>query len=315
MIIVRAPLRITLGGGGTDLPNYYREHGGFCVSAAIDKHIYVVIHETFAPGITLKYSKVEHVTTVDEIEHPIIREALRMMDIRNPHLAISSHADIPAGTGLGSSSSFTVALLKALYAYRGIEHCSPASIAGQACEIEINRLGGRIGRQDQTIAAYGGVQALTFCPDDTVETETLGPRAFLDDFARDLLMFYTGRTHVASEAMQAQGVDNWGDVRKSGYAAAKAIGETDRNELVAQLNRQWQLKLERDPALDPQIIEWQQLGLNNGANAGKLIGAGRGGFLLFYAYNKLKLRSAMFKAGLRETRFKFFWDGAKVIVS
>ena len=168
MIITRSPLRITLGGGGTDLPSYYREHGGFLIAAAIDKYVYVTVMRPFIEGIYLKYSKLEHVDAVDDVQHPIIREALQMLEFRTPQVEITTLADIPAGTGLGSSGSFTTALLKALYAHRR-RLLHPSELAELACEIEINRLGEPIGKQDQYIAAYGGVTCFTFHPDEKVE--------------------------------------------------------------------------------------------------------------------------------------------------
>ncbi len=160
MIITRSPLRITLGGGGTDLPSYYRDHGGFLIAAAIDKYVYVTVMRPFTPGIYLKYSKLEHVEAIDDVQHPIIREAIKLVGFRTPQIEITTLADIPAGTGLGSSGSFTTALLKALYAHRR-RLLHPNELAELACEIEIERLKEPIGKQDQYIAAYGGVTCFT----------------------------------------------------------------------------------------------------------------------------------------------------------
>src|SRR5205814_2380351 len=170
MIITRSPLRVTLGGGGTDLPSYYRQHGGFLIAAAIDQYVYGTLLRPFTPGIYLKYSKLEHVDAVSEVQHPIIREAIRMVGFRTPQIEITTLADIPAGTGLGSSGSFTTALVKALYAHRR-RLLHPSELAELACEVEINRLREPIGKQDQYIAAYGGVTCLTFHPDETVHAE------------------------------------------------------------------------------------------------------------------------------------------------
>src|ERR1700683_517786 len=164
MLIARSPLRISLGGGGTDLPSYYREHGGFLIAGAIDKYVYITIHQTFIEDLIVKYSSMERVASVDDVQHPIVREALKLVGIRETTLEITSMADIPAGTGLGSSGSFTTALLKALHTYRkNIVH--PSELAAQACEIEIDRLGEPIGKQDQYISAYGGVTWLRFEPE------------------------------------------------------------------------------------------------------------------------------------------------------
>src|ERR1700750_2442848 len=164
MIITRSPLRISLGGGGTDLPSYYRKHSGFLIAAAIDKYVYLTLHQTFVQELIVKYSKLERVRSVDEVQHPIIREALRLVEIEGPYLELTSMADIPAGTGLGSSGSFTTALLKALHTYKkNIVH--PSELAAQACEIEIEKLGEPIGKQDQYIAAFGGITCFNFHPD------------------------------------------------------------------------------------------------------------------------------------------------------
>src|SRR5260221_3568508 len=156
MIITRSPLRISLGGGGTDLPSYYRKHSGFLIAAAIDKYVYITLHQTFVQELIVKYSRLERVGGVDEVQHPIIREALRLVEIQGPYLELTSMADIPAGTGLGSSGSFTTALLKALHTYKK-NVLTPAELAEQACHIEIDLLGEPIGKQDQYIAAYGGL--------------------------------------------------------------------------------------------------------------------------------------------------------------
>ena len=172
MIIVRSPLRISLGGGGTDLPSYYREHGGFLIAGAIDKYIYITVHRRFVDGFLLKYSEWEEVATVDEIKHPIIREALKLAGVQERNLEIASMADIPAGTGLGSSGSFTTGLLKALHALRkNLVH--PSELAEQACHIELEKLGEPIGKQDQYIAAYGGITCFHFLPDGRVEAAPL----------------------------------------------------------------------------------------------------------------------------------------------
>src|SRR3989304_5527872 len=175
MIITRSPLRITLGGGGTDLPSYYFEHGGFLIAAAIDKYVYVTVMRPFTEGIYLKYSKLEHAEKADDVQHPIIREAIRMLDFRTPQLEITSLADIPAGTGLGSSGSFSTALLKALHAHRR-RLLHPSELAELACEIEISRLGEPVGKQDQYAAAYGGGTRFTFNPDDPVNACPPNPK-------------------------------------------------------------------------------------------------------------------------------------------
>src|SRR6187399_2348328 len=204
MIITRSPLRITLGGGGTDLPSYYRDHTGFLISAAIDKYVYVTVMRPFSPGIYLKYSKLEHVETIDEVQHPIIREAMRLVGFRTPQIEITTLADIPAGTGLGSSGSFTTALLRALYAHRR-RLLHPSELAALACEIEINRLKEPIGKQDQYIAAYGGLTCFTFNADDSVVAKPLAVSMdTLFDLEDNLLLFFTGFSRSAGTILQDQ---------------------------------------------------------------------------------------------------------------
>src|SRR5450755_420550 len=204
MIITRSPLRISLGGGGTDLPSYYRDHGGFLIAAAIDKYIYINVHRRFVDGFLLKYSHLEEAATIEEIKHPIIREALKLAEIQERNLEITSMADIPAGTGLGSSGSFTTALLKALHALRkNLVH--PAELAEQACQVELEKLGEPIGKQDQYIAAYGGITCFKFMPDGRVEAWPLKiseeTRYNLED---NLLLFFTGYSRTAGSILEEQ---------------------------------------------------------------------------------------------------------------
>src|SRR5437762_12618257 len=200
MIISRSPLRVSLGGGGSDLPSYYASYGGFLIAGAIDKYVYVLIHSRFVDGFLLKYSQLEETSSIDEIRHPIIREALRLVDIRARNLEITSMADIPAGTGLGSSGSFATALLKGLHTYKkNLIH--PQQLAEQACHIEIDILKEPIGKQDQYIAAYGGITCFRFLPNHQVEawplkldTDTLYS---LED---NLLLFFTGYSRAVADS-------------------------------------------------------------------------------------------------------------------
>src|SRR3954462_4907915 len=204
MIITRSPLRISLGGGGTDLPSYYRQHSGFLIAAAIDKYVYINVHRRFVDGFLLKYSSLEEAATVDEIRHPIIREALKLAGIQERNLEITSMADIPAGTGLGSSGSFTTALLKALHALRkNLVH--PAELAEQACSIELEKLGEPIGKQDQYISAYGGITCFRFLPDGRVEAAPLKiSEETLFNLEDNLLLFFTGYSRAASAILKDQ---------------------------------------------------------------------------------------------------------------
>jgi D-glycero-alpha-D-manno-heptose-7-phosphate kinase len=324
MIIVRSPLRITLGGGGTDLPSYYRDHGGFAIAAAIDKFIYVTAIKPFVPGIFLKYSRIEHVATVEDVQHPIIRESLKQFAFLPPQIEITTLADIPAGTGLGSSGSFTTALLRALHAHtRNIVH--PLELAEQACRIEIDRLGEPIGRQDQYIAALGGVTCLTFCTDDRVEVATLSidedMRQNLED---NILLFFTGFSRSASQILKDQDLrTRQNDLRMIDWLhAVKDIGLRSRAALQAGdldgfgrlMHEHWHAKRMRSEDIsNPAIDKWYHIGRNNGAIGGKLIGAGGGGFLMFYAEDRSRLRQAMREAGLPEVRFRFDFEGTKIL--
>jgi D-glycero-alpha-D-manno-heptose-7-phosphate kinase len=324
MIITRSPLRITLGGGGTDLPSYYRQHGGFLIAAAIDKYVYVTVTRPFSPGIYLKYSKLEHVDRIEEVQHPIIREALHMLAFRTPQVEITTLADIPAGTGLGSSGSFTTALLKALYAHRRrLLHSN--ELAELACDVEINRLREPVGKQDQYIAAYGGVTAFTFHPDDTVDAHPLAAGLdVLHDLEDNLLLFFTGYSRTAASVLDDQRArTESGDGRMlDNLHALRDIGERSRQALESGngtlfgelLNEQWEHKKKRSGGMsNGRIDEWYELGRSNGAIGGKLVGAGGGGFLLFYSVDHRRLRAAMAGVGLDEVRFRFDFEGTKIV--
>lgn len=324
MIITRSPLRITLGGGGTDLPSYYRQHGGFLIAAAIDKYVYVTVMRPFVEGIYLKYSRLEHVTSVDEVQHPIIREAIRMLGFRTPQVEITTLADIPAGTGLGSSGSFSTALLKALYAHRR-RLLHPDELAALACQIEIDRLGEPIGKQDQYIAAYGGITCFTFNPDDSVEARPLNlSMGTLFELEDNLLLFFTGFSRSAGSILRDQKTrsERSDDEMLQNLHYTKELGERSREALESGkaalfgelLHEHWEHKRRRSDGMsNPRIDECYELGRKNGALGGKLVGAGGGGFLLFYAEDHRRLRSAMAGAGLEEVRFRFDFEGTKVL--
>jgi D-glycero-alpha-D-manno-heptose-7-phosphate kinase len=323
MIITRSPLRVTLGGGGTDLPSYYRNHGGFLIAAAIDKHVYVTLTRPFTPGIYLKYSQLEHVDATDDVRHPIIREAIKLLDIA-PQIEITTLADIPAGTGLGSSGSFTTALLRALYASER-RLIGRNELAEVAASIEIERLGEPTGKQDQYAAAFGGLTAFTFHGDDRVDARPLKmPGGTLFDLEDDLLLFFTGFSRRAATILEDQKSRTESDDGSmlADLHAAKEIGmrslvalEAGRTmELGALMHEHWERKRRRTSGMsNPQIDEWYDLGRRNGAIGGKLVGAGGGGFLMFYAENHRRLREAMSKAGLQEVRFRFSFEGTKVL--
>jgi D-glycero-alpha-D-manno-heptose-7-phosphate kinase len=326
MIITRSPLRLSLGGGGTDLASYYRDHEGFLIAAAIDKYVYITIHQTFERELIVKYSKLEHVDEISQVQHPIVREALKLVGARDVNLEITSMADIPAGTGLGSSGSFTTALLKALHAqHKNLVH--PEELAAQACEIEIERLGEPIGKQDQYIAAFGGLTCFRFLKDDRVEACPLRISAeTLHDLEDNLVLFFTGFSRSASSILRDQNdkskqqdagmIANLHYVKELGLRTQQAFEKGKLGEFAALMNEHWMHKRKRSAGIsNSHIDEWYELAMNNGALGGKLIGAGGGGFLMFYAADKTKLRHAMTRSGLREVRFRFDFEGTKVIVS
>jgi D-glycero-alpha-D-manno-heptose-7-phosphate kinase len=326
MIIARSPLRISLGGGGTDLPSYYEQHTGFLIAAAIDKYVYITLHETFVPDLIVKYSKLERVPEARQLEHPILREAFALLGMDGHSLEITSMADIPAGTGLGSSGSFTTALLKALHAYRkNLVH--PAELAEQACDIEINRLGEPIGKQDQYIAAYGGLTCFKFLPGGRVEAWPLkNSEETLFNLEDNLLLFFTGYSRAASSILKEQDqkskaadpamIENLHFVKELGLQSQRALEAGDLHEFARLMDVHWQRKKQRSGSMsNPKINEWYDLARANGALGGKLIGAGGGGFLMFYADDKTRLRHAMRQAGLKEVRFKFDFEGTKLLPS
>jgi len=326
MIIARSPLRITLGGGGTDLASYYGEHEGFLVAAAIDKYVYVTVMRPFKPGIYLKYSALEQVAAVADVKHPIIREALQLLHLDAPQIEITTLADIPAGTGLGSSGSFTTALLKALFTHcRKVAHSQ--ELAELACDIEINRLGEPIGKQDQYIAAFGGITCLTFHKDHRVTAQPLGvSMETMFDLEDNLLLFFTGFNrdagsvlkdqHVRSQARDAGMLRNLDYVKELGYRSKQALESGDLVRFGELMHEHWEYKKRRSDAVSNQQIDtWYSLAMKNGAIGGKLVGAGGGGFLMFYARDRNRLRQAMIEAGLQEVRFRFDFEGTKVVLS
>ncbi|MDR2068021.1 MAG: hypothetical protein LBP41_03470 [Holosporaceae bacterium] len=326
MIIVRSPLRITLGGGGTDVPSYYRYHDGFSISAAIDKYIYVTVMRPFTPGIYLKYSQLEHVERVEQVRHRIIREVLSMQNLRTPQLEITSLADIPAGTGLGSSGSFTVALARAMYMHRR-QLISPKELAELACHIEIDRLGEPIGKQDQYIASYGGLTCFTFHKDDTVSVEPLKASIqTIFELEDRLLLFFTGFSRSAGNVLRDQHtrslqndeemLQNLHYVKKLGYQCKEALESGDLTKFGQLMHEHWEHKKKRSNNMsNSQIDEWYDVAMANGAVGGKLVGAGGGGFLMLLANDGVKLRRAMSAAGLEEVRFHFDFHGTKVLVN
>lgn len=324
MIITRSPLRISLGGGGTDLPSYYRNHGGFVLSAAITQYVYITINEAFRPRIILKYSKLEDVARWEEIQHPIFREAMRLTGVMGPYLEIVSLSDIPAGTGLGSSGSFTTALLRALHTMKR-NFVPPHQLAEQACHIEIDLLHEPVGKQDQYIAAFGGITCFEFLPDDKVVAEPLkiAPEA-LANLEDNLLLFFTGASRSAAEVLRDQDtrtrenasemLENLHLTKRLGHESRDAVVAGDLRKFAEIMHVHWEHKKKRSPGMSSGFIdEMYELARSNGAIGGKLIGAGGGGFLLLYTEDKTRLRSAMRNAGLREVRLQFDFGGTSVL--
>ena len=324
MILSRAPVRFSLGGGGTDLPSYSRKHGGFLVAAAVDNYIYICAHRRFHEKVRLCYSKTELVDEVDRIEHPIFREALRLLDIRR-RIELFSAADVPANSGLGSSSSFTVALLNALHAYKR-EYVSTAQLAEEACHIEIDVLGEPIGKQDQYISAFGGITAFTFHPDGTVEPERLPLQSeVLDELESNLVIFYSGVERAASVVLREQkktitenkddAVGRMHRLKEIGYETRRLLlaGAVDRyGEL---LHEHWTHKRRLAANMTDNVLdEHYQAARKAGAIGGKLMGAGGGGFFMFYVRpaERRRVLETMTARGLRPLRFRFEPDGARI---
>src|SRR5258706_5307513 len=292
MIITRAPMRIPVGGGGTDLPSYYQHRGGALISAAVNKYVYITVNKRFEPSIRVSYSKTEIADNVEAIEHPIVREALRHLRL-NDHLEITSIADVPTNTGMGSSSTFTVALLLALHTHKR-EHVSPQELAEEAYYIEREILKEPVGKQDQYLAAFGGILAMDIAPSGKVAVESvpLAENAH-DDFESNLLLFYTGIRRSASEVLRSQeskAAEKESDVvarldriKEIGFEIRKAIKGGNVRRFGEMMDVHWQTKKKISGAITTSEVDrWYEVAMGNGAVGGKLMGAGGGGFLLFY---------------------------------
>jgi D-glycero-alpha-D-manno-heptose-7-phosphate kinase len=320
VIFSRAPLRISLGGGGTDLPSYYRKHGGFLVSGAIDKYVYMLTHTVFQRRYRMKYSSMEEVDEIGQISHPILRETLLRHWRGNP-LEIASVADVPAGTGMGSSGAYTVCLLKGL-AHARRTSITPGALAEAACEIEIDVLREPVGKQDPYVAAHGGICAYTFSPDGSVEVEPLELAPDVLRRLRDqLLLFYTGEARSASTVLADQDArSNAGDQEMlENLHRTKELGRqsydllrTGELESYAELmHEHWEHKRQRSPGMaNDHIDRLYMLARRSGVIGGKLVGAGGGGFLLVYSPRPEDTRQAMAAAGASELAFDFEFDGA-----
>ncbi len=320
VIFSRAPLRISLGGGGTDLPSYYGEHGGYLVAGAIDKYVYMLTHTVFQRRYRMKYSSTEEVDTIEEIRHPILRETLLRHWRGNP-LEIASVADVPAGTGMGSSGAFTICLLKGLALARRTA-ATPAGLAEAACEIEIDVLGEPVGKQDQYVAAHGGICAYSFNHDGSVDVEALElDEVTLRKLRDHLLLFYTGEARSAaavlmdqderSKAGDAEMLENLHRTKEMGRRSRELLLSGDLESYAELMHEHWENKRRRSPGMaNKNIDRLYTLARRSGAIGGKLVGAGGGGFLLVYAARPVDTRQAMAAGGAQELPFDFEFDGA-----
>ena len=327
MIVSRAPLRFSLGGGGSDLPGYYRRFGGYVVSTAVDRYVYVAANERFHDDIRLAYSQTEIVPDVASIRHPIFREALRFVGIERG-IELVSVADLPSNTGLGSSSSFTVALLNALHAYRR-DFVSSRRLAEEACEIEMVRLGEPVGKQDQYMAAFGNVTALSIEKDGAVSVEPVPVRdEVLDDLQNSLLIFYSGVERQARvvlgeqeqrfKAQHTATVEGMHRIKELGHEVYRLLVQGDVDRYGEILHAHWQHKRAlADSMTDGPLDEIYEMARRAGALGGKLMGAGGGGFFMFYVRpaERRKVFEALSGRGLKPLRFQFDRSGARIVTN
>jgi|TARA_B110000483_G_C18206486_1_gene547963 D-glycero-alpha-D-manno-heptose-7-phosphate kinase len=324
MIIVRSPLRISIGGGGTDIPSYYKEKGSFFISAAINKYVYVTITKPFEKGIYLKYSKIEKIKKVESIKHKIIKEVLKQ-ELAENKIEISTLTDIPTKTGLGSSGSFSTAMIKAIYSFNQ-KMIGRRELAEKACDIEINKLKQPSGKQDQYISVYGGISEFNIKKNGIVKVQNLKiSKETILDLEDNLLLFFTGFSRNSSLILNeqnkktinsdAQIMENLDYVKLLGLEIKKELLNGNCNNFGKLMNEHWKYKLQRSKKMSNKTInEIYSFALKNGATGGKLIGAGGGGFLLFYTNTPNRLRKAMINKKLEEVRFKFDYEGVKQIL-
>jgi len=321
MILAKTPFRVSFAGGGSDLPEFYRRKAGAVVSCTIDKAMYIAIHPYFHEKIRIKYSRTEDVSTVAEVAHPIVRECLNLVGIERG-MEIASFADVPAGTGMGSSSAFTVGMLHALYARAG-KSPSAAQLAATACEIEIERVKAPIGKQDQYAAAFGGLNFIRFNEDESVEVQPIECRAETRDaLSRRLMLFYIGQEREASSILAEQSrnmadKEKFHRVEQLVELAVELRASLERNDLSSFgeiLHRGWQLKRGVASGISNDVVESNyQAAREAGAEGGKLLGAGAGGFLLLSCQQERQgqVREAM--SGLREMSISLVSDGSQIL--
>ena len=328
MILARAPYRISLGGGGTDLPSYYSQYGGFILSAAVNKYLYIYVNRPAADDfIRVKYSKYEQVSSPDEIVHDLVRPALKTLNL-NGSLEIVSMADIPGGTGLGSSSTYLVSLLTALFELKR-EKVPVQALAEQACHIEMELAGHPVGKQDHYLAAFGGITCLEIQEDGKVQVSPLNISiTAVEEFRNQVLLFYTGILRSSGDILKDQKrdtqhndstvVDSLHRTKELGYRIKEALEQGEVEEFGRLLHEHWENKKRRSGKIsNPKIDQWYELARENGAIGGKIMGAGGGGFFMFYCPNgcKVRLRKALKESGLREMPYDFDFEGAKVLVN
>ena len=324
MIITRSPLRITLGGGGTDLPSYYEEFGGFLISAAINKYVYTSVLEPYADGIYLKYSKREKTDSLNKINHPIIREVLKKFKNNSKRIEITTLAEIPAGTGLGSSGSFTTSLMKCMYLFNN-RKIGKHQLAEDACDIEINKLKEPVGKQDQYIASYGGLRVFRINKNGKVNVSSLKiKKNTKQKLQNNLLLFFTGYTRFSSSILKKQDnkiknkknqtIENLQEIKNIGFLSKRLIENNDLYQFGKLLDHHWKIKKERANNMSNKKINTiYEDALIHGALGGKLVGAGGGGFLMFYAKNPNLLRERLTKYKINEVKFLFDEEGTKAI--
>lgn len=328
MILSRSPMRITLGGGGTDLPSYYSKHGGFVLSAAINKYIYIYVNRPAADNlIRVKYSRYEEVEHPDQVQHDLVRPALKLLGIKN-NIEIVSMADVPAGTGLGSSSTYLVGLLTALYELKR-ERVPTQALAEFACKVEMEMAGHPVGKQDQYLAAFGGITCLDIEPGGRVHVSPLNiSLTTSEDLHSRLLLFFTGLSRSANNILEAQKedtekrddtvVDSLHKTKEMGFRVKEALQKGDLEAFGHILHEHWENKKRRSGAIsNPVIDRWYNLARGAGALGGKVIGAGGGGFLMLYCPIRKKgaVRKVLASEGLKEMPFNFDFQGAKVLVN
>ena len=322
MIISKTPLRMSFVGGGSDLPAFYREEVGAVLSTSIDKYMYICINKKFDGRIRVSYSRTEDVEHGQLVEHPLVREALDLVGIQGG-IEIASMADIPSnGSGLGSSSTYTVGLLNALYAFRN-QFVSREALARQACEIEIDRCGEPIGKQDQYAAAYGGLNLIRFHPNDSVSVDPIICKpSLLKELEDSILVFFTGRTRSASNVLANQSVAMQSIDRRSlmrrmvqlAFEMKKQLESDSLNFFGELLNENWSLKTQLTSGIsDPQIDYWYAKGIANGALGGKILGAGNGGFMMFFAPKELHNQILTALCELKSVKFRFERSGTQIV--